>query len=233
MNTAGQALQNVSDAHIRYLEATYHLSNARLIAERRALLADQDTIMAEPWLEGVPTYAKSDEFEKLGLQVPGLAEVLTDFANHDLGVYNPPYVHQARALQEFFNNRKDVVVSTGTGSGKTEVFLYSILGHLLSEATRGRTVQRRGIRALILYPMNALVSDQLTRLRRFLGKARAAAALKQRFDRVVQFGMYTGRTLYHGVFDADKNSRRNPPLRRIGGAGPDSRKRLGWVRLRT
>lgn len=212
MKTTGEALRDVRDSHIRYLEATYHLRNQRLIAERKALLAENDTIITKPWIEGAPTYAKSDKFIRLGLKVPGLAEVLTDFANHDLGVYNPPYVHQALALQLFFNKGKDVVVSTGTGSGKTEIFLYSILGQILSEADRGRTNNRRGIRAIILYPMNALVSDQLTRLRRFLGKPHAASTLKERFGRNVQFGMYTGRTLYHGVFDSGKNSRRVRPI---------------------
>ena len=52
------------------------------------------------------------------------------------------------------------MVTTGTGSGKTEAFLAPILDHVL----RARELGVTGIKALILYPMNALASDQAQRL---------------------------------------------------------------------
>ena len=52
------------------------------------------------------------------------------------------------------------MVTTGTGSGKTEAFLYPILDHVLRERRAGRA----GMKALILYPMNALANDQAGRL---------------------------------------------------------------------
>ena len=56
---------------------------------------------------------------------------------------------------------------TGTGSGKTECFLLPILGKLASEAQRkGQAFgETPAVRAMVLYPMNALVNDQLGRLR--------------------------------------------------------------------
>jgi ATP-dependent helicase YprA (DUF1998 family) len=106
-------------------------------------------------------------------------------------------MHQERAFREFLVERKDIVVATGTGSGKTECFLVPMLGSLYDEAVRSpKTFEQPGVRALILYPMNALVNDQLSRLRLLLGDPAVADAFKglgkdRRFPR---FGMYTGRT---------------------------------------
>lgn len=51
-------------------------------------------------------------------------------------------------------------MTTGTGSGKTECFLLPILDHVL----RARRTGHSGMKALILYPMNALANDQAARL---------------------------------------------------------------------
>ncbi|MDQ3010693.1 MAG: DEAD/DEAH box helicase, partial [Acidobacteriota bacterium] len=59
------------------------------------------------------------------------------------------------------SNNRNLVVASGTGSGKTEYFLLPIINDLLSDPTPG-------VRALLIYPMNALVNDQLTRLRELL-----------------------------------------------------------------
>ena len=81
----------------------------------------------------------------------------------DLGVYPAPFTHQIEALEAAVAG-KDVFVSTGTGSGKTECFLWPLLAKLAAEAyTSPETWEKRGVRAILLYPMNALVSDQLSR----------------------------------------------------------------------
>jgi hypothetical protein len=71
------------------------------------------------------------------------------------------YQHQEKAIQAVFCGR-NVVVATGTGSGKTEAFLYPILLHLYQEFREDRLGP--GVRVLILYPMNALANDQRERL---------------------------------------------------------------------
>ena len=77
--------------------------------------------------------------------------------------------HQALALERTFASPfRDLVINTGTGSGKTEAFLLPILGRLAAEVT-ARSFKTRAVRALLLYPMNALVNDQLGRLRVLLG----------------------------------------------------------------
>ncbi len=77
-------------------------------------------------------------------------------------VFDPPYDHQADALElALAPPHRDLVVTTGTGSGKTETFLLPILGRLAAEATTRTSFSTRAVRALLLYPMNALVNDQL------------------------------------------------------------------------
>ena len=82
-----------------------------------------------------------------------------------------PYGHQLAAFRRLASRveGKDVrpeptLVTTGTGSGKTEAFLYPILDHVLRARRRGQV----GIKALILYPMNALANDQAHRIAELL-----------------------------------------------------------------
>ncbi len=82
-----------------------------------------------------------------------------------------PYGHQAAAFARLASSLagrrrrpQPTVVTTGTGSGKTEAFLYPILDHVLRARRDGVT----GIKALILYPMNALANDQALRLTQIL-----------------------------------------------------------------
>ena len=70
--------------------------------------------------------------------------------------------HQSKALQLTIENNRNVIVATGTGSGKTESFLLPIVDSLLKERDAG--ILSDGIRAIVIYPMNALATDQLERL---------------------------------------------------------------------
>lgn len=209
-----QSIKEVSDKLEndlqRYIEATYHLHHPRLIKERRAVMNDGET-STEPWVEATPTYESGDRFRELNLPT-AVVNLLKELEGAELDIFDPPYKHQADALESFFGDDDDLIVSTGTGSGKTEIFLYSILGQLAQEAQRNNTPQQRGIRTLVLYPMNALVADQLSRMRQLFGDKDGADILEDRMDRRVQFGMYTSRTPYHGEFDTDKNDRTVKPI---------------------
>ena len=90
------------------------------------------------------------------------------------------YTHQEHALRKALDG-KNIVVSTGTGSGKTESFLMPILAALAEEAEKGTL--HPGVRALLIYPMNALANDQVERLRELLANTPE-----------VTFGCYTGQT---------------------------------------
>jgi len=203
----GQTLQG-------YLEAQYHVSNESLIEERRKLLEQPGTIAQRPYVESTPVYQPGGHYKDLSIPMPA-KDILTRLADLEpgVGIYPTPYAHQSRALEAFLGQNQDMIVATGTGSGKTESFLMPILGALAIEAAE-RPVSARlpGCRALLLYPMNALVNDQLARVRRIFGDERVATMLKEGRGRHVRFGSYTGRTPYPGKRSAAKDQRYVAPM---------------------
>lgn len=102
----------------------------------------------------------------------------------------PPYGHQAAAFERLssanLNDAKPqplpTLITTGTGSGKTEAFLYPILDHVLRAKRNGQG----GVKALILYPMNALANDQARRLTELITTREEL--------RGVRAAIYTGQT---------------------------------------
>ena len=90
-------------------------------------------------------------------------------------------VHQEAALRHIVEKERNMVVSTGTGSGKTECYLYPIFNEIMREKEAGTL--DAGVRALLIFPMNALANDQQKKLRKLL---------KNYSD--ITFGRYTGET---------------------------------------
>lgn len=93
------------------------------------------------------------------------------------------YLHQKQAIIKADNHR-NMVITTGTGSGKTESFLYPIINSIMKSISDGSYCP--GVKAILLYPMNALVNDQRDRIRDLL---------KNYPD--ITFGSYTGDTPHH------------------------------------
>lgn len=83
----------------------------------------------------------------------------------DVNFTRPLYSHQEEAIRTISKGHS-AIITTGTGSGKTECFLYPILNDLLFDVEKGN--KEIGIRAIFLYPMNALVNDQIDRIRKML-----------------------------------------------------------------
>lgn len=96
------------------------------------------------------------------------------------------YQHQAESIKAVHSN-KNLVVCTGTGSGKTESFLIPVLDAIVRERIEQGENYVPGVRAMILYPMNALVNDQVQRIRNII---KAAAGIPGAED--ITYGMYTG-----------------------------------------
>jgi|GEM_PF-2420885 len=117
------------------------------------------------------------------------------------------YRHQHEAFLQIALRKSNAIVATGTGSGKTECFLIPLLYALLTEEPAERS--RPGIRAILLYPMNALVEDQMSRLRRLLFwinlRAVESTRVGERISRQITFGRYTGETK---VDEADRGLER-------------------------
>jgi len=155
MNLAEQ----VEERYKRYLETTFYFKDPVLRKSfHRALSSGH--LSKGPYLEATPVF-------KLGKRTRDLfQELLTnppdeEFLKAMLGD-RALYLHQEKAIQKVFGDEHNVVVATGTASGKTETFLYPIFLHLYREFQKGKLGP--GVRALILYPMNALANDQRERL---------------------------------------------------------------------
>ncbi len=215
--TIGETIQQLHRALQDYIEATYHVSHPTLVAQRRRLLEEPGVIHQRPYLESTPRYQTGAAFRDLGLDAATL-EVFSAVsrADGDLGllIHDPPYQHQAMSTQLSLVEGRSLVVMTGTGSGKTECFLLPILGKLAREAKNtGRAFgSTPAVRAMVLYPMNALVNDQLGRLRLLLGDPRIVGTFMEWSGRPARFARYTSRTLYPGVRDEKKDQERLLPI---------------------
>lgn len=196
-----------------YLEAQYHIRNEATIQERRQLLEEAGAVCQIPYVESTPVYELGAAYSALDLPA-AVKDVLTALAQQKIGIFPRPYLHQARALELFFATQsRDLIVATGTGSGKTESFLMPIIGHLRQEARRNRaSAHQPGCRAILLYPMNALVNDQNARIRRLFGTLGASALISADRGRPIRFATYTGRTPYPGPRSGKRDGERIAPL---------------------
>ena len=189
-------LDRYTNALRTYITSTYHISHPALVDLRDYLLARQGAIAQQPYIESTARYVATRHYASLS--VPAEVKELLTFLGERGVVFDPPYDHQASALElALRDNYSDIVVTTGTGSGKTETFLLPILGRLASEAKKA-SFSTRAVRALLLYPMNALVNDQLGRLRVLFGGNEVAGWFTKHSGRPMKFARYTGRTLYPG-----------------------------------
>ena len=125
-------------------------------------------------------------------------------------LFDPPYRHQGDAIRHALIDDSNLVIMTGTGSGKTESFLLPILGKFAREAAEHPKAfgDQRGARALLLYPMNALVNDQLGRLRAIFGDPRIVKMFTEWAGRPPTFARYTSRTPYAGVRSGKRDSKK-------------------------
>ncbi|MCC6497879.1 MAG: DUF1998 domain-containing protein [Propionibacteriaceae bacterium] len=207
--TIAETISEIRTALREYIEATYHIGHPSLIRQRQLLLDKEGNTYRAPFLESTPRYTPGGHFADLDLD-PAARELFAALTSTTGGVkpllFDPPYTHQATALEATARDGRSLVVTTGTGSGKTETFLLPTLAKLAEEAAnRPKSFGTPAIRALVLYPMNALVNDQLGRLRLLLGDERVTKQFANWAGRPARFARYTSRTLYPGVRTAKKD----------------------------
>ena len=170
--------ENVVGSFLRYQLTAYPFADPRLHKQMRDLLSLDQTrkspllkgpyiSLSRPFRQGAAIQSLVDE----GLLHPHLGDRISSKITN-------LYSHQERAIRAISAGRT-TLVSTGTGSGKTECFLYPVVSRCLQLRDEQAPV---GICAVIVYPMNALAEDQMMRLRGILAGSR------------IPFGIYVGKT---------------------------------------
>ena len=194
MNDPFKVFEEIRLAYQRYLDSPFRLRYDALREERRDLLFADGQLFREPLIEPIPPYESSGLTVDQACARLGVPSEAADFIARGLfrgGI--PLYEHQVDAWRHSRAGRA-VVVTTGTGSGKTECYLLPVFAYLVEDLMRGwgtqpstparhmwwrypyqtRIPQRKhesptrpsAVRALMLYPLNALIEDQLSRIRR-------------------------------------------------------------------
>lgn len=203
--------EEISSRLIQYIETEYFGKNPILLSRCAPEIRRTGTLFQQPYLEATPAY-KTAEQGLASLRIPSSPLLfLQNMSTAGKSVFASPYVHQVDALEAFWQH-KDILVSTGTGSGKTECFMWPLVSKLEQEAATSATSWgKRAVRTLVLYPMNALVADQLGRLRKMLGDNDKGFLPLWKSSvgnsRRPQFGMYTSRTPYPGPEQNQKRDR--------------------------
>ena len=208
------------EAYFRYYDTPFGLADDRLSQERRELLDRDNGAYRLPLIELRPEYVTTSRTLPDSAAACGAIPELAEFAACGLiPAGRSLYLHQEQALSAGLSPGKNMIVTAGTGSGKTESFLLPVLASLLEESAswssgptafqpwwrssgtdfvsqrEGESGRPRAVRALILYPMNALVDDQLMRMRRALDSDAARQWLDtNRRGHRFYFGRYTGAT---------------------------------------
>jgi ATP-dependent helicase YprA (DUF1998 family) len=220
--------ENLRTEFFRYYGTPYRLRYDDVERERRELLDREGSTWQQPWIEPVAEYKLSGIGVGAAFAEAGACAELAEFAQQGLIDFPDIFTHQAEALRAV-RGGNNFVVTAGTGSGKTEAFLLPVVDALLRESQRwsgsspsgepwwqgkgtsfmpqrsNETGRMPGVRALLLYPMNALVEDQLGRLRRALDSDAARSWLDQhRNGHRFYFGRYTGNTPVSGPRSGSK-----------------------------
>ncbi|MCW2258673.1 MULTISPECIES: DEAD/DEAH box helicase [Sphingobacterium] len=128
-----------------------------------------------PWEAGEEAFGEMTDLFGTHF-IKALNDINDEDARFSSNIY--PYKHQVRSWNYLLKANKSIAVTTGTGSGKTECFMLPILADLYQHRTHGS-----GVKAIFLYPLNALINSQIKRMESWL---RAIGG--------VNFAVYTGDT---------------------------------------
>ena len=227
----------IREGYLRYFDTAFWLRDEKLMAERRRLLEQDGHVLQDALIEPVPTYPLGrtirEVCEDTGLDRP-MADRLGAMLFGADGRFRL-WEHQARSLHVSLarddRDPRNIIVTSGTGSGKTECFLLPVFARLLVEARswgwqpkldrwwasdrgvwqgcRAGATREAAVRAMILYPTNALVEDQVSRLRLAVESFVSGDSPPEIF-----FGRYTSATLGLGEVPS---SRSEPRVRRLAG----------------
>ncbi|ALO16789.1 ATP-dependent RNA helicase DbpA [Salinivirga cyanobacteriivorans] len=241
------SFETIKENFVRYVKTAFKTKFDSLEDEREALLNEDKVLYRQPWIEPLPEYKSSGKTinDLSSEDLPGLNEAQQDtfkgLVSQGLIPGYQLHAHQAQMLKEALSG-KNCIITSGTGSGKTESFLLPLFaqiskefsswsatgqkeqyadswwrgtlsareivdtenGFVLSNEVRQRAHETRpqAMRAMILYPMNALVEDQMTRLRIALDSSPVRQWLNENTGgNTISFGRYNGSTPIAGKLE--------------------------------
>lgn len=212
MTNSFEIWRELRNIYLKYIDTGLPIKYKKLEDERKKLLLEADAICKYPIIELVPRYKEFISMNEACRQL-GLMPTFAGFARKGLfadrhGAESNMYAHQFTALKAATIDKKHFVVTTGTGSGKTECFLFPLLHNILQEKANTAAEPMPAIRGLILYPLNALAEDQMRRLRKSLSSEKPVAFLNEKLQgKKITFGRYTGITPVSGKETTDKRSK--------------------------
>lgn len=175
-----ESSKRIVDFYRRYLLTTFSTNKEVYNKQLRELLEKDKAIADGPYISMSDPYKKGMSLKELADEGIVSKEILK------IKNFHPDrklYLHQEEAVRKAYEG-ENLIVTTGTGSGKTESFLIPVINQLLKEKENGTLTP--GVRTLIIYPMNALVNDQIRRLRELLSEMDG--------DNKITFGRFTGET---------------------------------------
>ncbi|HTO00746.1 MAG TPA: DEAD/DEAH box helicase [Microthrixaceae bacterium] len=170
----------IHDAFVGYLRSTFGPRRNDLRREFHRALDESGQLTRGPFVQATAPFEPGRSINEL-IEACVITNSFSQLKS-SFPLDRPLHKHQDQAVVRSVEHNRNLVVSTGTGSGKTETFLVPIIDSLLREQAAG-TLATPGVRALLLYPMNALANDQVKRLRELLAPVPD-----------ITFGRYTGET---------------------------------------
>ena len=182
------AASHIKEEYIGYISTLFHISDREYAGQFVTALQQEGAVSKGPYLDITDSYKTGMSLEQMieaGEASPlfrTLEGSIPD-GEKELQINRSLYLHQENALRKT-NKGRNLIVTTGTGSGKTECFIAPIINHLLREAEAG--LLEPGVRAILIYPMNALANDQMKRLRSLLKACPG-----------ITFGIYNSSTKQH------------------------------------
>lgn len=194
----GRLRERIADAVIAQTNSRDANLNAFLRQRLSGRDIDRGALLSEPVFEGAASYSSSGRTPQSlanNLLHPDVAAALVDgVPGDDYRFDYPAYEHQLTAWRLLTaEQRNSVLVSSGTGSGKTECFLVPLLNDLATESAQAGRLS--GVRALMLYPLNALIASQEERLRQWT----------RPFGGRIRFGLYNGLMPDRRKLDRDRD----------------------------
>ena len=171
-----KALDHVIDEYADYLRTEFRAKDPNLRAALEAELDARGFLAQEPFYQAHRPFKNGKRWRNLPIDAK-LAQVMENRSKSKTA-----YLHQSDAIAELLSPAaRPVVVTTGTGSGKTEAFLTPVMENARQDATK---FSKSGLTAILVYPMNALANDQELRIKQYLEESGLAGTISvEKYDR--------------------------------------------------